>query len=325
MDYRKFLAKEETLVLPFFGGTTVDAPDRRVRVATPPTEPGWYELTLRGRQVTLKGKAAAPDLSALPTVRGHFWNGNVVTDGALVQPLELLPEEEPPRFSPVTARRWHGGRELIFDTVEFESEAEEAAREQLSKEEALAGIKGVPATLRAAFGYAFVEAVSRSLRIEASWGEVRGFVAQVADGGRVAAEAGLRALHAERLQTRAELMEQERRRAAQAVRAAVETERRRRMERARDAAAEVETRASEALEAAGARVSGVRNLGNDRVEVSFRFMGERFTVIAISGSFQVLDSGICLGHPPRDDLVTLDSLPSVIKEAIEEHKLVRLR
>jgi hypothetical protein len=54
-------------------------------------------------------------------------------------------------------------------------------------------------------------------------------------------------------------------------------------------------------------------------------MGERFISVADEHTLQVLDAGICLGHPPSDKLVTLDSLPSVIKEAIETGALVILR
>jgi hypothetical protein len=54
-------------------------------------------------------------------------------------------------------------------------------------------------------------------------------------------------------------------------------------------------------------------------------MNERFSAIVDAATLQVIDSGICLGHPPRDDLITLESLPSVIKEAVDTHQLVMLR
>lgn len=324
MDYRKFLGKEERLVLPYFGGGRVDAPGRRLRITTKPDGPGWYTFIVKGRSATAEAKADAPPLSDRPIARGHFLNGQLVVDGARLEFLELLPEDEPAKFAPVIARRWHGG-ELVFDSLDFETGVEDTVRERLAAGESLRDVKAVPATLRAAFGFALTDTVSQTTHIAATWGEARRFVADVAEHGRVAAERGLRALHDERLQTERELAEQDRRRREQQVRAAVQEERERRLEHARAAARDAEQRAQEALEAAGARVTGVRRRAADQLEVTFQFMGERFTVLALAGTLQVLDSGICLGHPPRDDLVTLDSLPSVIREAIEDEKLVRLR
>ena len=64
---------------------------------------------------------------------------------------------------------------------------------------------------------------------------------------------------------------------------------------------------------------------DDQLEVVFGFMGERFISLVDEDTLQVLDSGICLGHPPADKMITLDSLPAVIKEAIETDRLVILR
>lgn len=84
-------------------------------------------------------------------------------------------------------------------------------------------------------------------------------------------------------------------------------------------------RAELALEAAGARMRSARMLGNGNLEVIFTFMDERFISVVNMATLQVVDSGICLGHPPSDNLVTLESLPSVIKEAIDTDRLVILR
>ena len=55
------------------------------------------------------------------------------------------------------------------------------------------------------------------------------------------------------------------------------------------------------------------------------FMNERFISLVEPATLRIIDSGICLGHPPRDDLITLESLPSVIREAIDDDLLVILR
>ena len=63
----------------------------------------------------------------------------------------------------------------------------------------------------------------------------------------------------------------------------------------------------------------------DQLEVIFTFMNERFISLVDAATLQVIDSGICLGHPPADEELTLESLPSVIREAIDTDALVILR
>jgi hypothetical protein len=78
-------------------------------------------------------------------------------------------------------------------------------------------------------------------------------------------------------------------------------------------------RAAASLEAAGAALSSSRMLEGGLIEVTFRFMGERFISVVDAITLQVADAGICLSG--EDRLVTLDSLPSVIKEAIDTDQL----
>ena len=52
-------------------------------------------------------------------------------------------------------------------------------------------------------------------------------------------------------------------------------------------------------------------------------MGQRFISVVQSISLQVIDSGVCLAG--EDELVTLDSLPGVIREAIDTDRLVITR
>ncbi|HZI02486.1 MAG TPA: hypothetical protein VEZ71_00600, partial [Archangium sp.] len=196
MDYRKFLGKVESAVLPYFGGASVDAPSRRLRVSTPPA-PGWWRFDVQGRTATAREPAGPEGLGGLPLIRGHLWSTRLVREGAVAEPVPLLPEEEPPRFSPLRVRRWHDGT-LVFEGLDFEGEAEGTVRLMLEEGRTLAEVKAVPASLRAAFGYAVLEAASRALGIRFSAPEVRGQVLAVAEGGRAVAEAWLRALAAER-------------------------------------------------------------------------------------------------------------------------------
>nr|WP_242594151.1 hypothetical protein [Corallococcus exiguus] len=126
-----------------------------------------------------------------------------------------MPEEEPPRLSPVTARRWHDGT-LLFEGVEFESEAEETARRALEEDRALGDTRGVSASLRAAFGFAVLEAVSRGTGIPFAPVEARARVLDVAREGRAEAERCLRRLADERARFVRRQAELEARREAEA-------------------------------------------------------------------------------------------------------------
>ncbi|MHA7628636.1 hypothetical protein [Corallococcus sp. M7] len=402
MDYRKLLGKEESAVLPYFGGGTVDAPSRRLRV-TQPVAPGWWRFEVKGREATAREPASPEGMEALPRVRGHVWGTRLVREGAVAEPLALMPEEEPPRLSPVTARRWHDGT-LLFDGVEFESEAEETARRALEDGRPLGDARGVSASLRAAFGFAVLEAVSRGTGIPFAPVEVRARVLDVAREGRVEAERCLRRLAEERARFIRMQAEQEARHEAAArarmhetgtsevwrdaegrelgrVLSGRERERwealhaegaRTRMrpepgtagstwtgsgqvangreawEARRDASArasgrtpgvrdgrgharperwhaepEVGTRVERALDKAGARLLDHRRLGDGLLEVVYAFMGERFVTVVEAATLRVRDAGVCLAG--ADNRVTLESLPSVLKEAIDTDALVITR
>lgn len=324
VDYRKFLGKSESVVAPFLGGRTLEVPGRRLRLPAPPASTGWYRFEVKGRAATVVEPAEPSELAALPRVRGFVWKDRLVGDGARAERMHLIPADEPARFAPVSARRWHGGA-LLFEALEFESEAESAAREALASGAGLGAVKSVPAPLRAAYGFALIEQTARRLDIPASAAEIRAHVGRVAEGGTAAAEAVLRALVAEREQAMRELRELNARLAAAQLRAEVEVAREQRVaERARRGQT-AEDRAWEALEKAGASFESSRRAGEARLEVVFSFMNERFISLIDEDTLQVLDSGICLGHPPSDRLLTLDSLPSVIREAIETDSLVILR
>ncbi|RKH38692.1 hypothetical protein [Corallococcus sicarius] len=348
MDYRKLLGKVESAVLPYFGGGTVDAPSRRLRLTTP-VEPGWWRFELKGRQATAREPASSQGLDALPRVRGHLWGTRLVREGAVAEPLALMPEEEPPRLSPVTARRWHDGT-LLFEGVEFEGEAEEAARRALEEDRPLGEARGVGASLRAAFGFAVLETASRGTGIPFAPVEARARVLDVALGGREEAQRCLRRLADERarfLRLQAEQQarwEAEARRTAQAL-----TDREREAREARweaaarqtartletweqqgvtsgqrqRAEAEVGAWAERALDKAGARMISHRRLGGGLLEVIYTFMGERFVTVVESATLRVRDAGVCLAG--ADARVTLESLPSVLKEAIDTGELVITR
>ncbi|AKQ68563.1 hypothetical protein A176_005475 [Myxococcus hansupus] len=327
MDYRKFLGQVESVVLPYLGGGTVDSASRRLRVTTP-VSPGWWRFDVKGREATPREPAEPPCMDTLPRVRGHAWGRRLVREGAVAEPLELMPEEEPPRLAPVSARRWHDGS-LLFDSVDFEGEAEGSARIALEEDQPLGQVPGVSAPLRAAFGYALLERVSRDLDIRFVPAEVRSRILAVAENGRAAAEDCLRRLSHEREARTAWLRQQQEaaERRARAENLVEEAQRRvAHLERRVGRGPPNEDgmhRAQRALHKAGARPLDMRRLAGQRLEVTYAFMGERFVSIVAADSLQVLDAGICLAG--ADETVTLESLPSVIREAIETDVLVVTR
>jgi hypothetical protein len=78
-----------------------------------------------------------------------------------------------------------------------------------------------------------------------------------------------------------------------------------------------------ALDSAGAQFLRARGLSNGQLEVVYRFMGSRFLTVVEERSLRVVDAGVCLDG--ADDRVTLESLPGVIREAIDTGQLVVTR
>ncbi len=174
-DYRAFLAATEPLVLPYFGGTRVEAKDRRfqldVRGRLRPgggrqglgqegLAIGWWKFRITGRKAQAIEPAAPGDVSRLEAVRGHWADGWLALDGKSVARVRLPPDDEPPPLSRVTARRWYSG-DLVFDAVEFEDDAEVAARHALELRGALGDVRGATPSLRVAFAVALGGAVAR--------------------------------------------------------------------------------------------------------------------------------------------------------------------
>ena len=74
-----------------------------------------------------------------------------------------------------------------------------------------------------------------------------------------------------------------------------------------------------ALDNTGAHMLSIRFMEQGQVETAFDFMGERFISIIGEDTLQVFDAGVCLEG--TDAHLTLDSLPGVIREAIETGQL----
>ncbi|MBX3222070.1 MAG: hypothetical protein KF795_16250 [Labilithrix sp.] len=327
MDYTKFLGKKEEAVLAYLGGPFAHGKDRRVRVDAPRPSLGFHRFAIEGRVARALAPEESPDLADLPRVRGHHVRGWVTRSSLRdrrehvqdLEPVRVLPAEEPAPLSIVRARRWHSG-DLVFESLDFDGDVEETARLRLEKLEPLGEMKGVPASLRLAYGVALTLAVADKLAIPLSVREAAAAGPRIADDGEAAARAFVTAVETRRVEA------SERAR----IRAIVEGRRPRepvvaRPVRHRDAPTldNAHLRAEIALDVAHARMLSSRNLGNGNLEVAFEFMGERFTSVVDALSLHVYDSGVCLAG--ADELVTLESLPGVIREAIETDALVITR
>jgi len=313
-DFRAFLKPVEPVVLPYFGGTRVDAADRRFKVEGE-LAPGWWRFSIEGRKAVRKDRADPLDLGALPAMRGHWIDGYIVTTVRELAPILIAPSEEPAPLSRVVGRRWYSG-DTLLDSIEFEDDAELAARAAFEERRGIAGVKGIVPSLRAALGYALGLAIARELRVPVTPRELAADVVHIAEHGGDAARGTI-----ERIVLRRQEAE-----AARRTRALVEAVNRDRAKmrevaeqsyRQRRGGSPAE-RADAALEAAGARMLSARRTG-DELEVTFMYEGVRIIATVHPDTLHVYDSGICLAG--ADEELTLDSLPSVIKEAIDDDAL----
>ncbi len=313
MDYKAFLKPTDPIVLPYFGGTRVDSAQRRFAVEAQ-LAPGWWRFQIDGRRAVPLEPASPVALESLPVMRGHWVDGWVIEDGRKLGRIALPPDDEPAALSRVVARRWYGG-DLLFDTIEFEDDAELSARRALEERRPLVDIKGIVPSLRAAFGYALGMAVARDLGFAMTLRELTPRVVAIADGGRDVVVPLLAAMIAQR---EAEAAEARRRaeEAEAAARLAGAVKGAKLVKRARTP----ERHADEVLEAARARLITSRRVGGgSQLDVTYEVDGTRIMSIVDAGTLQVIDPGICLSGAHR--VLTLDAMPSVVREAIEEDHL----
>jgi hypothetical protein len=362
MDYRKFLGKEERLVFPYLGGSTVEGHGRVLRLKERPAR-GWHLFRVVGRNAWPVEPAPPPEEVQARVVRGHHYGGYLFREGAPPAELELC-EGEQEMFAPCKAYLW-SSNDLIFGGVDFEGEAEGQAREALEELRPLTTVRGVPATLRLAYGFAVLQRRARQLGAQVAPAEVLRDLVPVAEMGVSQANVVLQRLMQERVlaaarvapapvaialspvvalgQPREEiavpppapasaLTEAQR---ARLARREQESDQRVRQQRVHELARggrpgqmaatldNAPERAEAALEAAGARPTATRLLDPERLEVRYRFLNHRFITVVHPITLQVLDAGICLAGADR--MVTLDSLPSVIREGVDTHRLVITR
>jgi hypothetical protein len=328
VDYKKFLrAPESGVPVLYLGGFDAYAADRTLRLREPSERaPGFYLANVTGRRAELVGRADAFGLDGLPAHDGHFAAGYAALPGAKVARLELLGEAEPEALAPLRARM-HPTGVLVLAEAKLEDEAESEARRRLDDGRGLEGLRGVGATLRVAFALETAQRVARDMRMEVAPAEVLPQVMAIAEKGATRARAILTGVLLQRREEAGRLEEQARARAVahahEALREHVrQTAHRMRQERApRLTPLENAERALNSAQATLLNARRIRERG--QLEVRFRYMGEVFISVVDDETLHVFDAGICLNG--TDEQLTLESLPSVIREAIEEHRLVITR
>ncbi len=267
-------------------------------------------------------------MDALPIVRGHLLEDRLVMPGARTAVVHLMPnDEQPERFAPCVARRWPTG-DLIFDHLDFDTQAEEEVRARAELGQSIADLKSVPSTLRAAFGLSELERAAEAAAVLLHPLEGRALLAQLNAQGPQAASGLVESLAARR-------SELSRQRAARRAPARQQADpwrayaRRTGLSRAQAQTVLARSRrpgvdlrqqlcVENALVSVGAELLDLRKRG-DLLEVRYRFMAERFSTLVEKDSLRVVDAGVCLDG--TDSQLTLESLPSAIREAIRAGEL----
>jgi hypothetical protein len=165
--------------------------------------------------------------------------------------------------------------------------------------------------LRVAFGIALGAAISRELGVELSVRELVPRAVAIAERGRAAVIEWFEQVAAERQRA----AEQARRRAEE-----IRLETAAGTARALGRHGDPVRRADDALDGANARMLSCRRLERGtRLDVTYEVDGTRILSIVDAETLRVIDPGICLSG--AHGVLTLDAMPSVVREAIEEDHL----
>ena len=321
MSWADLLSTTETVTVPWTGGRAIAHGGRRFRLKGQlPREHGWHIFEIGGgRNATWKEEGQA-DLAydqKRPSFRGYLVENRVILDGSQVStdPTRIAEQTEEAflipqglgRFLRVLVARDESGR-LIFVRQEFPIGPEPQVQAAfLDKLESVTNIPNVTPALDLAF------------RLE-SWARAE------AERLRVEAEARRAAAEAARL---AELAEAERQRVLAERRAELlqlvgTADGRREL-------AQVDFRAAAeaALAVTNSELLDITDQAYNEAIIQFRYRGRRFECVVSKQDLGIIDSGICLTDERTgvnyDRHFTLESLPTVIGEAIDTHRLVVYR
>ena len=310
-DWRNLLSDKVELVLPWTGGKTVSCRDRSWKIEGKcPREYGWYRFqTDGGRGATLLGPTDQdPGFEeGHPHVSGFLVGNRLIPDNARVTPdpdnlieqtLEVfIAERGLERFARAVVVRLTNGTH-VFIHQEFPQGPEQAVLDAYQDRKAsVDDIPGVTPALDLAFRF-----VTRE---------------------RILAEERAREMERLRILEEAKMAAEERFR--EALKNAGTGAGRRNL-----ALHDFDAAARAALAITGAELLDTRDSYDQHEKVvRYLFMGHRLECVVDKRTLRVTDAGICLTdartREKGDTYFTLESLPSVVAEAIRGHKLVVYR
>lgn len=304
MGWQDLLQQDETLVLPWVGGTSIAKGPRTWKLSKLPQEPGWYTFVLKGRTATPQGMVDSPGEAPI-TCKGFLLGDRIVLDSAYGDTQKVLRESERvhlldlglERFARIQAGRFVEGGPLFFIGLEMPLGPEDEVNGRfLDRALSLDGVKGVPPSLHAAFS---LECWRR--------GEVERRRAEI---------------------EKARELEEAKQEALRSMGSSIG---RRELAKTDFAAA-----AKAALAVSGAVFLDSRpSVSRGEMVVRFSWIDRRFECTCHSETLRIIDSGVCLTAEYDDDdfeqgtkgdsFFTLETLPGVIREADELGKLVVFR
>lgn len=304
MSWRDLLKKdEESVTLPWTGGRSLHAANRTFKLSKLPREFGWYRFSITHNTAS-DAVATEPTTDLLKTtVSGYLVGDHLVPDNIRVDPdpakifafseKVYLLSDNLDRFSRVRAGRIYPEGPLIFLEQAFPLGPEnDVMNAYLDRKTSVHEIPGVVPALDAAF---------RMEMFQREQAEIR---------------------HQERLRREAE---EEAARVREARRKEV-------LERVGDgqfrrqlARENFQEAAKAALAIGNAEYLDHRSVGDGEWAVKYRVDGQRLECICDT-NLRIVNAGVCLtdhhSGEKGDTYFTLESLPSVIREAMEEDKLV---
>ncbi len=311
MGWRDLLqAPDETVVSPWVGGRSLQTFERTWTIqGRTPQEFGWYTFKVEGRKARVQGPAETPCDVLRNVVRGYLVGDRLVPEDTRVVPdiKKVIEEFEPvfliepglDRFVRIAAGRPFEGGPLIFDGLQMPLGPEEAVLGAfLDQARSVDQVAGVVPALDAAF------------RVE-TWQRKE--------------EARRRLEEEKRQREEAEKRQQEECRNA-IIQQLGDAAGRRDMARV-----DFEEAARAALAMGDAVLLDTRQGPRpDEKLVRFRLGQRRFECICHRHTLRIIDAGVCLidhahGDRKDDGLLTLESLPGVLREAERIGRLVIFR
>lgn len=299
MSWRDLIEPPTELSFPWVGGREIRQGTRTWRLEgdTPP-EHGWYTFQGRGRKATLL-RPAEPGALTWHTDKGYLVGDLIIHDGVgggwrdfrkfprYAKRVHLL-DAGLGRFQRVVVGAAFEYGPLIYDTPDFPLGPEDEVQVAFEdRAENLDGIKGVTPALETAWRF---ECWKRE-------------------------QVEIRRAELERLRR-----EEEERVAREAQRAALVRQLGDGAGRRQMAEVDFEAAARAALAVGEAELLDVQEMGTDMV-VRYRYRGRRLECVC-DRSLHIIDAGICLTdhrtEEKGDTLFTLESLPGVVGQAIDE-------